>query len=190
MFRDASGPLFEFLRSIGRPMDDCGHATPVAIFLRRQKIDERWIIAHLNEITETDFELLGRSPRFQIAHCPSSHIFFGHSPFALLRLQKLGFNICLGTDSLASNSSLSLFSEMRSLLREEPVSAREALEMATINGARAIGQSDALGGISANRLADLVAIPAESGNNPYDTVVAFEGKVRWMMVNGRVRSGE
>ena len=121
--------------------------------------------------------MLGQSPRFQIAHCPSSHTFFGHSPFALQRLQKLGFNICLGTDSLASNSSLSLFSEMRSLLREEPsVSAREALEMATINGARAIGQGDALGGISAGRLADLVAIPADSERNAYDTIVAFEGK--------------
>ena len=53
MFRDASGPLFEFLRSIGRPMDDCGRATPIATLLSRQKIDERWIIAHLNEITET-----------------------------------------------------------------------------------------------------------------------------------------
>ena len=91
-------------------------------------LDEHWILAHLNELTESDFDLLARAPRFQIAHCPRSHTYFGHTPFELRKLQALGFNICLGTDSLASNSSLSLFAEMRELLRKEPwVSPREAL---------------------------------------------------------------
>jgi len=187
MFRDASGPLFEFLQSIGRPMDDCGGATPISRLSRSQELDERWIVAHLNEITESDFDLLARGRKFHIAHCPRSHAFFGHTPFALRRLQTLGFNICLGTDSLASSSSLSLFSEMRELRRQEPsVSSREALAMATVNGARAIGQAASLGGISPGFRADLIAIASvETERDVFDAIVAFEGTVSWMMVDGK-----
>src|SRR5947208_494467 len=73
MFRDASGPLYEFLKGIGRPMDDCGNETPLERFLdligrggspnRPQAIEvnrryQPWSIAHLNELTESDFKRL------------------------------------------------------------------------------------------------------------------------------------
>jgi cytosine/adenosine deaminase-related metal-dependent hydrolase len=187
MFREGNGPAFEFLKGIGRPMDDCGNETPLSFLLRRQQIDERWIIAHLNELTDCDFDLLARAAKFHIAHCPRSHTFLGHTPFALKKLRALGFNICLGTDSLASNSSLSLFSEMRELQRKEPdLAAREILEMATVNGARALGQSEALGIIAPGFSADLIAIPfAQTRADIFDAIVAFEGQVTWMMVAGR-----
>jgi cytosine/adenosine deaminase-related metal-dependent hydrolase len=190
MFRDASGPLYDFLGRIGRPMTDCGGRTPLSSLLESQVLDEHWILAHLNELTEGDFDLLARAARFQIAHCPRSHTFFGHTPFELRRLRTMGFNICLGTDSLASNSSLSLFDEMRELLRKEPwVSPEEVLTMATVNGARAMGQADALGKISPGFRADLTAIPsAEIGRDVFDAIVAFEGTVSWMMVNGEILS--
>src|SRR6266446_5276121 len=135
-FRHASGPLYEFLTSIGRPMDDCGSKTPLGLFLnligsggspnRPSAIEVNrpylsWIVAHLNELTESDFELLERSnSKFHVVHCPQSHNYFGHSPFAFDRLRSLGFNVCLGTDSLASNESLSLFAEMRAFQKEFP----------------------------------------------------------------------
>jgi aminodeoxyfutalosine deaminase len=187
MFRDAGGPLFAFLKSIGRQMDDCGGNTPLLSLMHGQMLDERWILAHLNELTDDDFDLLARSNRFHIAHCPRSHTFFGHAPFALRRLRALGFNICLGTDSLASNSSLSLFSEMRELLRKEPrISPREVLEMATVNAAHAIGQGGLLGTMGSGSRADLIAIPsAETGKGVFDAIVAFEDTTPWMMVDGK-----
>ena len=187
MFRDATGPLYDFLKTIGRPMEDCGGKTPLSSLTQSQVLDERWILAHLNELTDGDFDLLARAKRFHIAHCPRSHTFFGHAPFELRRLRALGFNICLGTDSLASNSSLSLFSEMRELLRKEPwISSREALEMATVNAAHAIGQADSLGKISPGFRADLIAIPfARTGTGVFDAIIAFEGTVPWMMVDGK-----
>jgi cytosine/adenosine deaminase-related metal-dependent hydrolase len=190
MFRDATGPLYDFLGSIGRSMDDCGGCTPLSSLMQRQALDGRWILAHLNELTEGDFDRLGRAKRFHIAHCPLSHTFFGHTPFALQRLRALGFNICLGTDSLASNSSLSLFAEMRELLRKEQwISAREVLEMATVNAARAIGRGNLLGKIRLGFRADLIAIPsARTGPDVFDGIVAFEGTVPWMMVDGEVIS--
>src|SRR5437660_1130980 len=113
MFRDASGPLFQFMQEIARPMEDCGHETSLAHFTRHVDTEEPWLIAHLNELAESDFDLLLRAkPNFHIIHCPRSHEYFGHSSFQFEKLCQLGFNICLGTDSLASNDGLNLFAEM------------------------------------------------------------------------------
>ncbi len=121
MFRDGDGRLFDLLRSLGRPMADCGDGkTPLAYMLERQVIDENWILVHLNELAEGDFALLERAPRFHIAHCPRSSRYFQHSPFAMRRLIDLGFNVCLGTDSLASNDSLDLFAEMQTVRHSHP----------------------------------------------------------------------
>jgi cytosine/adenosine deaminase-related metal-dependent hydrolase len=190
MFRDAAGPAFDFLKSIGRSMADCGHGTPLSFILRNQPVDDHWIIAHLNELDAGDFDLLARAPKFHIAHCPRSHTFFGHAPFALERLRSLGFNISIGTDSLASNSSLSLFAEMRELLRKEAsLSPREVLEMVTVNAARAIGQGGKLGQIHPGFCADLITVPhRESGNEIFENIAAFDQAVPWMMVNGELLS--
>jgi aminodeoxyfutalosine deaminase len=188
MFRDATGPTHDFLQSIGRPMQDCGHETPFSLFSRTRTLDDRWIVAHLNELDETDFELLRNGPKFHIVHCPRSHTYFNHAAFPLDRLRDLGFNVCLGTDSLASNSDLSLFAEMRELLRKNPgVSPRQALEMTTVNGAAALGQRTALGCIRPQACADLIALPIANGDL-FDSIVAFESTISWMMVNGELLS--
>jgi cytosine/adenosine deaminase-related metal-dependent hydrolase len=186
MFRDGTGPAFDFLKSIGRSMDDCGRETPVSRFLRTRTLDDRWIIAHLNELDAGDFELLRTAPKFQIVHCPRSHDFFQHAPFALQRLRALGFNICLGTDSLASNADLSLFAEMRTLLRNEPgLSPRKVLEMATLNGAAALNQRNSLGILRPGAYADLIALPDEGPAAAlFERIVGFAGPVPWLMSNG------
>jgi cytosine/adenosine deaminase-related metal-dependent hydrolase len=186
MFRDAKGSAFDFFKEIGRPMDDCGRETPLSLFLRTRTIGQRWIIAHLNELDAGDFDLLRAAPKFHIAHCPRSHTFLCHAPFTLGRLRALGFNICLGTDSLASNSDLSLFAEMRELLRKESwLSPLEVLEMATVNGAAAIGQRNSLGCIRAGAQADLIALPLQS-TDVFESIVGYDGPVSWMMVDGQI----
>ncbi len=180
MFRDGRGPLFDLLQSLGRPMEDCGKGrTPLATMLARQPLDDRWLIAHLNELSEEDFALLARSPRFHIAHCPRSSRYFGHRPFQLERLRTLGFNLCLGTDSLASNDSLSLFSEMRAVRDAHPtLRPIEVLEMATVNGARALGQADAMGRLAPGCFADLVALPVTGGGDEvYEQIIAWSEPV-------------
>ena len=201
MFRDASGPLYEFIKSIGRPMDDCGNETPLGLFLdligsggspnRPRAIEVNrpylsWIVAHLNELTENDFELLERSnSKFHVVHCPRSHNYFGHTPFAFDRLRSLGFNICLGTDSLASNESLSLFAEMRAFQKEFPsVSAEEIFQMVTVNPARALRCENALGQIRPGFGADLIAVPCSGSTDIFEQILAFYAPVSWSMVNG------
>src|SRR5438132_8002589 len=148
MFHDAAGPLYEFLRHIGRPMDDCGNKTPLGVFVGASggRTLPHWIMAHLNELNESDFELLEKSAlKFHIVHCPRSRDYFCHSQFPLERLRALGFNICLGTDSLASNDSLSLFDEMRAFqCRERGTSPDKILEMVTVNASRALHPGNGL----------------------------------------------
>jgi cytosine/adenosine deaminase-related metal-dependent hydrolase len=155
--------------------------------LRQIALDERWLVVHLNELDESDFELLaGLTERFHVAHCPRSHMYMEHSPFQFERLRDLGFNICLGTDSLASNDDLSLFAEMRAFRKSFPgVSAEEILSMVTLNAARAVGKSDALGRIRTNHLADMIAVPLDSSSeNIFDEIIAFKDPVSFSMING------
>ncbi|MEP7078589.1 MAG: amidohydrolase family protein [Chthoniobacterales bacterium] len=186
MFRSASGPLFEMMRRFNREPDDCGRATPLARFLQQVRVGKDWIIAHLNELSSGDFELLARSQKFHIVHCPRSHRYFSHTPFAVQRLRELGFNVCLGTDSLASNESLSLFAEMRALSENEPaLSAREILEMATVNGATALSKEAEFGRVRSGFAADMIAVGAEyTDSGVYDELINFSAEVRWMMIEG------
>jgi len=193
MFRDGSGPLYEFMKSLGRPMDDCGNQTPLELFLGApggRALSKRWIIAHLNELTESDFDLLEKmKAKFHVVHSPRSHDFFGHSSFQSERLRRLGLNICLGTDSLASNESLSLFAEMRAFQRGEPeISPEKVFEMVTVNPASALRQQNTLGRIRPGFRADLIGIPSRQGRDLFGEIVAFDGEVDWITVNGRTQS--
>ena len=120
-----------------------------------------WIVTHLNELTQSDFALLEKSGKnFSVVHCPRSHAYFGHSPFQFEKLKQLGFNVSLGTDSLASNDSLSLFAEMRAFQKEFPgTPPDEILAMTTTNAAQALRQENARGKIASGFKADLIAIP-------------------------------
>jgi cytosine/adenosine deaminase-related metal-dependent hydrolase len=199
MFRDASGPLYEFMKSIGRDMDDCGNGrTPLELFVaaayarpaRTVRAGLQWIVAHVNELMESDFQLLEKMrTNFHVVHSPRSHQYFGHSRFPFKRLHTLGLNISLGTDSLASNESLSLFAEMRAFQRSKPERSPEKIfEMITGNPAAALRQQNTLGRIRPGFRADLIAIPCSEDRDLFGEIVAFEREIDWMMVNGEMQS--
>jgi cytosine/adenosine deaminase-related metal-dependent hydrolase len=197
MFREATGPLYEFLRQVGRDMRDCGDdGTPIGRFSEivsdsptSAGTRDDWMLVHLNELAERDFDLLARSPtKFHIVHCPRSHKYFAHSRFQFERLRNLGFNICLGTDSLASNDSLSLFAEMRAFQQEFPgVSPEEIFKTVTTNSARALRQENAFGKIRPGFCADLIAIPCAAPTEPnrtFEEILAFDRRVDWILSTG------
>jgi cytosine/adenosine deaminase-related metal-dependent hydrolase len=192
MFRDGSGLLYDFMKSIGRDMSDCGGMTPLAVFIGvGRALPIEWIVAHLNELAESDFDLLETAKRkFHVVHSPRSHGYFAHSRFPFERLRALKFNLCLATDSLASNESLSLFAEMRTFQRNEPgLSPDKIFEMVTVNPALALHQSrhgGTLGRIRPGFRADLISIPCSGSANLFEEIVAFDGPIGWMMVNGRM----
>jgi cytosine/adenosine deaminase-related metal-dependent hydrolase len=188
MFREANGPLYDFLKGIGRDMHDCGEASPVESFLRAIAVNRPCLFVHLNELAEGDLDLLRKDVgEASIVHCPRSHRYFGHSPFQFEKLRAFGFNVCLGTDSLASNDDLSLFAEMRAFQKEFPnVSPREIFKMVTVKPARALQQETALGEIRAGFLADLIAIPATRSTSLFEEIIGWGGPVNWLMIGGRI----
>jgi cytosine/adenosine deaminase-related metal-dependent hydrolase len=206
MFREASGPLYEFLKEVGRDMGDCGNETPLQRFVdvigrggspnrsgpdwhsRAIEGNRPYLVVHLNELSQSDFDLLkGLATKLQIIHCPRSHEYFAHSPFQFHKLRELGFNVCLGTDSLASNDDLSLFAEMRAFQKEfANVSAEEIVKMVTTNSARALRQEYSLGKVHSGFLADLIAVPCERSTSAFEEILAFDQPVSWSMVGGQV----
>ena len=190
MFRHARGELYEFMARLDRWMHDCQHqSTPLRHVLNYTALGARWILTHMNELDESDFVLLASLPRDarpSIAHCPGSHRYFRHAPFPMAKLLELGMNVCLGTDSLASTYSLSLFDEMRLLAKNEPwMHPADILTMATLNGARALGMN--AGKIAPGALADLIALPtARSFATVHADILAYREPIPWMMLDGKV----
>ena len=188
MFRHGTGELYEFMLRLGRWMYDSHNArTPLGHVAHHAALGPRWLLAHMNELDETDFALLSALPeKPSIVHCPGSHRYFKHAPFPLARLRETGVNLCLGTDSLASTDSLSMFDEMRTLSANEPwLAASEILAMATVNGARALGFDG--GKLAPGAVADMIALPdtATTADLPA-TILAHRAPIRWMMLNGEL----
>jgi len=164
MFARGRGAMFDWLKG-QREMSDCGLGTPLAQVERCGLLGENFLAVHANYLSAEDVQALGRSGA-SVAHCPRSHAYFQHERFAYEELAAAGVNVCLGTDSLASVSGglgpkpvLSLFAEMGQFAAAHPGVAPEMIvEMATRNGARALGWEGRAGELSPGSRADLAAI--------------------------------
>jgi cytosine/adenosine deaminase-related metal-dependent hydrolase len=193
MFQDARGDMHEWLGRNERDNSDCGHGSPVAHLARHQLLGENVLAVHVNCLARGDATLLAKN-QTHVVHCPRSHDYFKHPPFQRQRLANAGVNLCLGTDSLATvrvtgkqKPELNLFAEMRALAgKDKSVSPLEILQMATINGARALGVARKLGELSPGAWADLITIPFEGRPaKVYDAVLQHPGNVSASMIEGR-----
>lgn len=120
---------------------------------------------HMTQLNDDEITLLAESGS-HVIHCPKSNMKLASGICPVNALMKAGVNVALGTDSSASNNSLDMFSEMNSaaLLAKvsngdaTALSAEQALQMATINGARALGMEDITGSLEVGKFADIVAV--------------------------------
>jgi 5-methylthioadenosine/S-adenosylhomocysteine deaminase len=123
--------------------------------------------AAIHAVHCTDEEL-AQMVRFacHVIHCPSSNLKLGSGIAPVAAMTASGINVALGTDGAASNNSLDLFEEMRlaALLAKgmtgdaAVIPANAALEMATLAGARAIGEDARIGSLERGKSADIIAI--------------------------------
>jgi cytosine/adenosine deaminase-related metal-dependent hydrolase len=171
-------------------MSDCGRVSPFRALALSGLLPKDALLVHMNELDEADLKVLGQDEwrSLSIVHCPKSSRFLHHRPFPMQALRERGFNVCLGTDSLASNDSLNLFSEMRMAARNHGfVRPKELLEMVTVKPAHAIGLEQSLGQIKPGYLADAISIPFTDGYpNIYEEIIDYRNDVLWMMVDGKI----
>lgn len=121
--------------------------------------------AHAVHLLPREIEMLSEYS-CHIAHCPSSNLKLGSGIAPVAAMLNAHVNMGFGTDGAASNNRLDMFFEMRlaALLAkgsvEDPtvLPAHQALEMATINAARALGMDGKIGSVEIGKQADLVAI--------------------------------
>ena len=134
-------------------------------------LNSNLIAVHMTELDEFEIERIAEAG-VNVAHCPESNLKLGSGICPVASLLEKGVNICLGTDGAASNNDLDLLGEMRTAAmlakgssgNASACNARQAIEMATINGARALGMADRIGSIEVGKCADLITINLASLN--------------------------
>lgn len=188
MFANGSGELFDFMEGIGRDMSDCGHGSALSHLFEHGVLTEDCLAVHLNYLQDYDLDALAQTG-VHVVHCPKCHTYFGHADFKAQALRQAGVNLCLGTDSLASNNTLDMRSEMREARKKMPfLSAQDVLEMSTINPARALHRAGKLGELQPGALADLVAFPLhKDDNDPVEAIVDSTAFPVLMVVNGEIK---
>ena len=175
-------------------------SSSVAYLDRIGLLDERVIAAHMIWPTSDDISTLAKR-RVGVAHCPQSNMKLAGGAAPVPQMLKAGVAVGLGTDGAASNNDLNLWEEMdtaaklHKLTSKDPtvINAREALEMATIRGARAIHQDKEIGSLEAGKRADLIIIDMDSTHqtplyNVYSQLVyaTKASDVETVIIDGRV----
>ncbi len=128
-------------------------------------LNSRLLAVHVTQLTSEDIDQLAQSG-VHVVHCPQSNLKLASGICPLASLLEAGVNVSLGTDGAASNNDLDLLSEAQTaaLLAKgisgnaKAVDAFQALEMMTINGAKALGIDKLTGSIEVGKAADLCAI--------------------------------
>ncbi len=123
------------------------------------------VAVHAVHLTEEEIGWLAEDG-CHVAHCPASNLKLASGFAPVARLLAKGINVGVGTDGAASNNRLDMFSEMRltAILAKgasgDPamLPAHQALEMATLAGARALGMDERIGSLEVGKHADIVAV--------------------------------
>ncbi len=160
---------------------------PAAVALQTRPLDylrslssaHRTLVIHGNYLVGPDVQLLAANrQRMSVVYCPRTHSYFGHDRYPLRALLTAGVRVALGTDSRASNPDLSVLEEVAHVIdKHRDVSPEVAVRLATLNGARALGQQHLRGSLVAGKIADLVAIEAADSRDPYDALLAEPRRV-------------
>ncbi|MFB6159193.1 MAG: amidohydrolase family protein [Candidatus Nanohalobium sp.] len=164
------------------------------------------IAAHGVWLTDKEKQIMAEKGG-TVVHNPAANLKLGSGIADIPEIMEKEINVALGTDGVASNNNLNLFEEAKiaSILHKrnspEKINEQQILDMATINGAKALGLEDEIGSIELGKKADLITIDLDSPDmTPVhgkkglisNIVYSFSGKVDEVIVDGEpvVQDGE
>ncbi len=184
-FAGGGGPAGSFAGrlGVGPPI----RRQPVELLSEAGLLSLRPLLAHVNYATEDEIAELARRGA-SVVWCPRAHRFFGHENHPWRLMLALGIRACLGTDSAASNTSLSILDELRFLWRETPdCPPPTLLAMGTLHGAAALGLDHLVGSLKSGKRADFVGIPLGPGSrrHPLLNLLGGGAGVSGVWINGR-----
>ena len=146
------------------------------------------VAVHMTQLTDEEITDFARSSA-HVVHCPESNLKLASGFCPVQKLMDAGINVALGTDSAASNNDLDMLGEMKTaaLLGKgvaqdaSALPAAKILEMATINGAKALGLADRIGSLEPGKEADITAIDlgqlkTQPVYNPVSQIVYAAGR--------------
>ena len=134
-------------------------------------ISPRMLCVHATQLNDEERALLSANGT-SVVHCPESNLKLASGFCEVAKLLNAGVNVALGTDGAASNNDLDMFSEMRTaaLLAKAvggnaaALPAAQALQMATLSGARALGLEADIGSLEPGKCADVIAVNLQALN--------------------------
>jgi len=136
-------------------------------------LSDRSCLAHCVHLNQNEYDIL-KSTKTNVAHCPSSNLKLGSGIADVPKLINFGINVSFGADGAPCNNNLNIFQEMRlAALLQKPIHGPTAMnvktvfEMATINGAKALGLENEIGSIEVGKKADLTILNLSHVQNPY-----------------------
>jgi len=139
-------------------------ATPVQYLDKLGVLDEHTIAVHLLHTNKKDLEILKKSG-VHVCLCPRSNQNLHQRLPDIGKMLKAGIKPCLGTDSLASSETLSIFDEMAFVSEYFPqVAPADVLEMATFSGAKALGLGHQIGSLHPGCKGIFTYIPVSASN--------------------------
>jgi cytosine/adenosine deaminase-related metal-dependent hydrolase len=174
--------------------------SPIELLERHGALDRGPLLIHCVRVDDADIAIMARR-RCSVAHCPASNAKFGHGIAPLLPLLAAGVRLGLGSDSVASNNRMDILDEARLAVlihraatrRHDAFGAHQALELATIGGARALGLESRVGSLEPGKDADLAAFRTDIARttplgDPYSAAIfALPGRsAELVTVRGRV----
>ena len=186
-----------------KEVDDCLAAhgkTPVGYLDELGLASDKLTAAHSVWLKDNDLEIY-KNRGVKVAHCPISNMKLASGAAPLKHILEMGITVGLGTDGAASNNTLDLFSDMRACALMHKVnnfdptaiSAREVVKMATIDGAKVIGEDKEIGSLETGKKADIITINLNKPHlvpifNPYSHLVycVNSGDVENVIVGGKV----
>jgi 5-methylthioadenosine/S-adenosylhomocysteine deaminase len=162
-------------------------------------LSDRTVIAHGIHISEREINKMVKT-QTSITHCPSSNLKLGSGIARIHHYLQKKLNVALGSDGAPCNNMMDPFVEMRlAALLQKPLAgpralpARQALELATLGGAKALGMQKYLGSIEIGKYADIVTVDRSHPSvatveDPYSALVySCTGRdVRHVLINGEV----
>lgn len=168
-------PLHTHVSETALEVQNCrqDHHMPVVPWIRQHGILEtKLLAAHCVHLDDGEMFALKKAGA-GVAHCPTSNLKLASGIAKVGRMMEIGVNVGVGTDGPASNNDLDMFEETRlaALLAKtksnDPtvLPAQQALELATIRGAKAVHMGDVTGSLEAGKRADLAIVDMDGVHN-------------------------